>query len=53
MLEVGMVDDHEWIVRSSYRRLIVSNEELVVKSGNQTQRHKGTCVFIWLHLAIS
>jgi len=99
MLEGGMVDDPEWIVRFSCRRLraclvyghrsprhgvarhrsvaavssasentvpwrkyfacgnewlptkhplSVSNEELVVKSGNQRQRHKGTCFFMWL-----
>jgi len=53
MLEGGMVDDPGWIVRSSCSRLSVSNEEVVVKSENQKQRHEGTCVFMWLHVAIS
>lgn len=53
MVEVGMADDPEWIIVSPLRRLSVSNEELVVKSGNQKQRRENTCVFIWLHLAIS
>jgi len=53
MLEGGMVDDPGWIVRSSCSRLSVSNEEVVVNSENQKQRHEGTCVFMWLHVAIS
>ena len=48
-----MVDDPGWIVRSSCSRLSVSNEEVVVKSENQKQRHEGTCVVMWLHVAIS
>jgi hypothetical protein len=48
-----MADDFEWIIGSPLRILSVSNEELLVKSGNQKQRHKNTCVFIWMLSAIS
>jgi hypothetical protein len=48
-----MADDFEWIIGSPLRILSVSNEELLVKSGNQKQRHKNMCVFIWMLSAIS